>query len=148
MSDTVDSTIVAWDDKYLLGIPVIDEQHKKLVLMANELYAGCLQGGAEADACFKRIIHGLVDYINQHFAFEEKLLKGLAYPNFAAHKAEHDGFIRNVVQNVKDYEAGKPFVANNFARYLRDWVLQHIAFTDKKYVAFVKPKMWPVGYVK
>ena len=37
MNDTLIKKI-DWDDSYLLGIQEIDLQHKKLILIANELY--------------------------------------------------------------------------------------------------------------
>ena len=29
---------IEWNDEYLLGVPEIDKQHKKLIAIANELY--------------------------------------------------------------------------------------------------------------
>jgi hypothetical protein len=36
--------IIEWDESYALGIPLIDQQHKKLIDMTNTLYSGYLAG--------------------------------------------------------------------------------------------------------
>jgi hemerythrin len=131
-----DKDFVKWDERYSVGIRMIDDQHKELINMANTLYVGCLQGRDAARQCFTRIIHGLVDYVNYHFSAEEQFLAAIEYPDLPAHKTQHRGFVREIMQQVKDFEEGKVFVPNKFARYLRDWVLAHIAYVDKQYGAF------------
>ncbi len=36
MSDEI--TKIEWNDSYLLSVPEIDQQHKQLIAIANELY--------------------------------------------------------------------------------------------------------------
>jgi len=36
MSDEIAK--IEWNDSYLLGVPEIDQQHKQLIAIANELY--------------------------------------------------------------------------------------------------------------
>ncbi|MDR2101980.1 MAG: bacteriohemerythrin [Treponema sp.] len=128
---------VEWEDRYALGIPLIDEQHKKLVEMTNELYRGCLRGGDEARDYFMKTVRGTVDYVKYHFAAEEKILENIKYPGFTEHKREHEGFVKQVVDEVKNFQEGKKFVPNLFVRYLRDWILTHIAVQDKQYADFI-----------
>jgi hemerythrin len=42
-----------------------------------------------------------------------------------------------VLQDVRDFENGKKFVPNLFVRYLKDWILAHIAVEDKKYAEHI-----------
>ncbi|MDR1301418.1 MAG: bacteriohemerythrin [Treponema sp.] len=127
--------LVEWDDRYLVGISFIDEQHKELINLTNMLYAGCLEGNATA--YFMQTIHGTVDYVKYHFSAEEKLLESVNYPDIVNHKREHEGFVKNIFEQVKSFEAGKKFVPNEFVRYLKDWILTHIALTDKKYAQYI-----------
>jgi hemerythrin len=129
--------LVEWDDRYLVGIPLIDDQHKELVNMTNTLYEGCLAGDEAARAYFMNAIHGTVDYVKYHFAAEEKILEHVKFPELAEHKREHESFVKQVFEEVKSFETGKKFVPNVFVRYLKDWILTHIAMKDKKYAAYI-----------
>jgi hemerythrin len=43
-----------------------------------------------------------------------------------------------VIQSVKDFESGKPFVLVKLANFLKDWILTHIAIMDAQYSAYFK----------
>jgi hemerythrin len=129
--------LVEWDDRYLVGIPLIDDQHKELIRLTNELYKGCLAGGESARTYFKTAVKGTVDYVNYHFNAEEKLLQTVQYPEFAEHKKQHEQFVRQILDDVRSFQEGKQFVPNVFVRYLKDWILSHIAVMDKKYAAYI-----------
>ena len=132
---TTDREFVVWEARYTLGISVIDDQHKELLNLTNELFSACRQGN-EVEAIFKEVIHKSVEYVKFHFSTEEKILEQINYPEISAHKKEHEGFIIKVIADVKSFESGKSFVPNAFARYLREWILAHIAVSDKKYAEY------------
>ena len=43
---TDDKDLIRWDSKLLLGIPIIDEQHKHLVELCNKLYTEVMESRA------------------------------------------------------------------------------------------------------
>jgi len=133
-----ETAFVVWEDRYALGIPEIDAQHKELFALTNELYNACQQGIEVAQSEFKDVIHKTVKYVGYHFSFEEKLLVDANYPQLAEHKKEHERFVKTVLEGVKDFESGKSFVPNTFVRFLRDWILEHIAVSDKMYAEYMK----------
>jgi hemerythrin len=124
---------VSWSDNLSIGIGVIDEQHRELLRLTNDLYRGCSRIGEERDLYFKDAIHRSVDYVKIHFSTEESLLEKVNYPDIEAHKKEHRDFIIKVLENVRDFEDGKRFAPSAFVRFLRDWILTHIAVSDKNY---------------
>ena len=128
----MDEDAVFWDDAYSVGFEKIDNQHKELVRMTNALFEGCKQGSTSADVAFMRTIRGAVEYAQTHFYTEEKYMKQVDYPDLADHKKEHDSFVNTVLGAVKDFEAGnsEPLA---LARFLKKWLLNHIAVSDKKY---------------
>jgi hemerythrin len=128
---------IPWSDRYRLGIPLIDEQHKKLIDMTNTLYEGCRGGDETAKAYFLRTIHEAVDYVRFHFTTEEKILERISYPDLEAHKKEHEDFVKEIIRQVQAFQEGKQFVPNIFVRYLRDWVFTHIAVSDKQYAVYL-----------
>jgi hemerythrin len=133
-----ESVLVEWDDKYSVGIPLIDEHHKELIRLTNELYQGCLAKDDAARAFFfANTIRGTMDYTKYHFSAEEKIMESIKYPQLAEHKKEHEDFVLTMVENVKNFHEGKKFVPNNFVRFLKDWILSHIAIADTKYAKYI-----------
>jgi hemerythrin len=132
-----DKIFVRWDDRYSVKIQLIDDQHKELINMTNTLYEGCLAGDEAARNYFLETVHGTVDYVKYHFAAEERILENVKYPGLAEHKKEHEGFVKKIFEDVQSFQGGKKFVPNVFVRYLKDWILAHIAVQDKKYAEYI-----------
>ena len=132
----MDEDSVAWDDAYSVGFELIDNQHKGLVLMTNELFQGCKGGGDIAHDAFMRTIRKAVEYAQTHFYTEEKYMKQTNYPGLETHKMEHENFIEEVKKALVDFESGKAEPIN-LARFLKKWLLNHIALSDKQYAPFL-----------
>jgi hemerythrin len=133
-----DVQIIEWSSQLAIGIKVIDLQHRTLLRMTNDLFTGCLYGSKIADQYFQSTVHQTVDYIRRHFITEERLMEAIAYPQLAEHRRQHGAFIKELLVHVRKFEAGDQLIPNHFARYLRDWILSHIAIMDKKYGDYYK----------
>jgi len=131
---------VIWEDKYSVSIKMIDDQHKRLIEFTNKLFDACQHGTEAADEEFRTTIKDAVNYVRVHFADEEALLGKYQYPGLAMHKQQHRNFVMKVIEQVTLYEQKQKFVPNNFVRFLRDWLLEHIAITDHEYKDFLKEK--------
>jgi hemerythrin len=129
--------LVEWDSRYSVGITLIDDQHKKLIHLTNELYQGCLAGNGEAQVFFLKTVRGVLDYTKFHFSAEEKLMENVGYPRYAEHRKQHEDFVMQMINEVKSFQEGKKFVPNNFVRYLKDWILSHIAIMDSLYARYI-----------
>jgi hemerythrin len=128
----MDKEIVEWHDTYSVGIHLIDEQHKELINITNTLYQASLKSWENSKVAFMRAIRGAVDYVGYHFGTEEKIMQAVSYPEYNAHKKEHADFVKEVLKEVAEFQSGRKFSANSFVYYLKDWVLAHIAVSDKK----------------
>ena len=130
--------IITWNSSLNTGIQIIDEQHKHLVNLTNELYQACKLGGDVLDAMFKITMSQMVEYVRFHFTFEQNMLQRVKYPKFMEQKVEHDNLIKTVLEATKDYADKKSrFVPNNFVRFLRDWIVGHIGHADKMYAVYI-----------
>ena len=129
-------TYVEWQDEYSVGIPMVDDQHKELIKLTNELYQSCLDGDDQARASFKEVIQKTVQYIKFHFSAEERIMSNVKFPDYKEHKKQHEGFVKEVIEGAKRFEEGKavPYV---FVDFLKKWILNHIALSDKKYSEFI-----------
>jgi hemerythrin len=125
-------SFISWEPRFSVGIPLIDAQHKQLVVLTNKLYDACKDGDTDVKDRFKETVHEAVEYVKYHFSTEELVMKQVKYPGFESHKNEHSVFVKEIFRKVQSFEEGKQFVPNNFVRFLRDWILNHIAVTDIK----------------
>jgi len=133
-----ESDLITWSDKFACGIKLIDDQHKELVELVNEMFNHVTGNGLQERDYFNRVIQEAVNYVKTHFATEEKLMLATKFPGYTEHKKEHESFILAVVDNINDYKAGKRLTLSTFTRFLKDWVLSHIALMDKKYFDYFK----------
>ncbi|GHV44313.1 hemerythrin [Spirochaetia bacterium] len=133
-----DNVLVEWDNRYAIGIPLIDDQHKELIQLTNELYKSCLAGDEAARANFGTAVKGTVDYVKYHFSAEEKILENVKYPEIGEHKRQHEVFVKQVLEDVQNFQEGKKFVPNVFVRFLKDWILSHIAVMDTQYAKYIQ----------
>jgi len=135
---SIDSRLVTWSSTYSVGIKIIDEQHKKLLDLVNDMFNHVVGNEAAERAYFKKIIRQAVEYIKVHFSTEEKILIATKFPGYAEHKKSHDTFILAVVDNIRAFDSGKKMNLCYFTHFLKDWVLTHIAIMDKEYFDFLK----------
>lgn len=52
-----DKTLIKWDDKFLIGIPVIDEQHKKLIQLCEDFYQALMAGKEKQTGRIHLLLH-------------------------------------------------------------------------------------------
>ncbi|GMO42155.1 MAG: bacteriohemerythrin [Treponemataceae bacterium] len=132
------ATLVQWSEDFSVKNRLIDTQHKELVRFTNELYAACKTGGFSERLSFIRTVQDAVNYAKEHFSTEERMLIQKNYPEYAQHKTEHDAFVAEVLRQVKQLDNMKDIEGKPFVFFLRDWLLNHIAISDKKYTPYVQ----------
>jgi hemerythrin len=87
---------------------------------------------------FNIVIQEVVKYVKVHFATEEKIMIATKFSGYPEHKKAHDSFVLAVVENINDYKAGKRLTLSAFTKFLKDWILSHIAMMDKQYFEYFK----------
>ena len=133
------SNVLEWSPRFDIGIPVIDDQHKRLVGLCNRLHRGLMQNGAETtwSDSLAHAIRECYDYVLLHFKTEETLMRAAGYPDYPDHKREHDMFRKKVLSLANEFETSTIGTAYKFVRFLYDWVFTHIAHEDKLFVKSV-----------
>lgn len=122
---------VAWDDDLSVGIKSIDDDHKKLLTLINNLQTAIYYPTGEA---FERqALKELVEYTKYHFEREEKMMLDAGYQDFEPHKRQHQEMIEKVQSYCKRYEKDPEGTIEEMAEFLKGWLVNHIAGTDQKY---------------
>jgi hemerythrin len=127
-----------WNNLYGVNVRQIDQQHRRLVDMVNDLDDSIRTGND--DAVLKETLKKLLDYTAYHFVYEEKLLKQHDYSDLARHREEHNTLLWRVLDLRARYEAGEGVKASEVLDFLTQWLKNHILNSDKKYEAFLNFK--------
>ena len=127
-----------WNDGYSVNIREIDEQHKRLVSLVDEMYEAMRAGkGSEV---LGKILADLIHYTKTHFATEERYFRLYGYPEFEVHKKEHDILTGQAMDLKEKFDAGQTALSSQTGTFLKNWLINHIQKTDKKYSAFLNGK--------
>ena len=125
-----------WTQEYSVNVVKIDDQHKKLIGIINELYEALSIEGSKKEA-INKVIGELYDYTKYHFSAEEELMRKFSYPQYINHKSTHDNFIMKIVEFQDEYRQGRILVLSvELIQFVRDWLFKHILTVDKQYSSF------------
>lgn len=119
--------IPVWNDKYSIGSPKIDEQHKKLFDLAGKAFVYANKNISKEQ--MKVILAEFFDYMKYHFDDEEKYMKQIGYPLLEKHSKIHKSIVADMtnlitkIGNLNDLKEGLLVVAKN-------WLLEHILQND------------------
>lgn len=124
--------MIEWDEKYSVGISIIDEEHKELIRIMNAAIVAKRQN-CNIDEISK-LLKELTVYTLKHFSTEEFYMVEFNYPEFQYHKEEHHDFSSKTITYCNRVIEGDFHIANEILEYLKQWLVNHIQITDKKYV--------------
>ena len=124
-----------WSEKYHTKIKSIDDQHKHLFDIANDLHND-ITSGAKAEL-LKAALAGLLKYTSDHLTYEESLLKQNGYPDFDAHKKQHDHFTETIRKYDNALKSGSKVEELEILGTVIDWLQNHILETDFGYKEFL-----------
>jgi len=131
LSDSDKLSLVTWEESYAVGVPLIDEQHKELILIINKLIY------AINENLNKELLLSLFDklynYANYHFKSEEQYFYRLNAPDTELHKLQHKHFIEQL--NLMRQSFNSNDISHELLWFLTDWLLIHIQDEDKKFLS-------------
>ncbi len=120
---------IEWSDALSVGVQEIDDQHKGLAAMVNEMSEG-IKGGWRKEAR-DEVLTRLVEYTKVHFATEESLMSISNYPGISTHKKQHDQLIDMVGAHIKKYDEDPNASNYDLLFFLKRWLVEHIMKDDK-----------------
>ena len=127
-----------WDSSLESGYDKVDNQHRQLVGMVNNLIEASSSG--KGDQAVLETLDFLTGYAVKHFSDEEQLQIDYEYPDYLNHKRIHDDFkvtVGELVQKVKTMGPTEVIIGEVSA-IIGAWLLNHIKGDDFRMASYVK----------
>jgi voltage-gated potassium channel len=126
---------IVWSDDLSVGITAIDEEHRTLVVLANEFRKALAAGRGREEVA--GVFDKLLDYTVQHFSHEEGYMRKYDYPGMEVQVREHRNFTRQVMELNRDKRYVFP---KNVSAFLYSWLRHHIMDVDKELGRFLQER--------
>lgn len=127
--------LFAWTRSLEINHPEIDRQHQLLVSYLNELADAMREGRAKA--VLSQLLAKLIQYTDQHFQHEERLMLVSHYPGATTHKMLHDDLRQRVAAFSRAFHAGEPVNVLEVMNFLKEWLRTHIGGADRRFGQFL-----------
>lgn len=124
-------TFFAWKDRYSVGVTAIDDDHKMLIDLIDQLHEAFVAGDV-AETC-AAVLDAMVEYTERHFRAEEELMARCSYPGLGEHHEQHEALTAQVVAIRDRFARGEAGIGNELLAFLHDWIYFHIMETDMGY---------------
>jgi hemerythrin len=136
---------IPWLPQYAVNVPEIDQQHKEMFRMFNQLLDIAWDG--EGKDAIEESIRFLAAYVVNHFATEETFMQQHEFPDYVEHKKSHDEFTADVNYFLNEY--GKKQISTELLVSvlitLGDWTREHIRGMDQELSRFLVGTYAPVA---
>jgi hemerythrin-like metal-binding protein len=128
-----------WSPALAVGHGAIDTHHELLFAQIARL-SQAVRDDAPA-AVGRELLGFLGDYATVHFRVEEREMQRSDYPELAEYQWEHEGFLRELTRHRAAFEASDRSSAAlaELARYLEGWLPRHVAGSDRRLGAHLRP---------
>ena len=128
--------MIAWTPALAVGIEEIDAQHKELFRAADAFLASL-------EACTPAKVAALLAYLRSyavtHFAEEEGWMREFSFPEFPAHRAQHERFLRDLEELAAEHArySGSGIEPMRVAAWLGRWLIDHVSASDTRLARFI-----------
>ena len=132
---------ITWQDRYLIDIPMIDNQHRYLLQLFNTFYHG--YNTSPSKCCLSELLDNLSAYTSYHFSLEERWMEYLQYPVLNTHHKQHaylSLLVGQIQQEYKGQEINSSIEAINM---LHNMLVSHIQESDSDFGYFIQKIVRP-----
>jgi len=129
-----------WSKEMSVGSDELDHQHQTLFSLYNNLLVVLSNGVAnKVFGLSDGVLQGLVEYVNIHFNYEENLIEKAGYPDLASHKAQHEIYIRKILEAQVGLNKDSDIAEwDSLCQFLSDWLVGHVMGTDRLYAPYLR----------
>ena len=98
-------TLLTWQPEFSVGVEAVDFEHREMIDLINRLYEE-MEGKKDADS-IERFLGDIHATISAHFALEERMMRRANYPEYEAHKNDHEDLL-DQVRDLMDIFVASP----------------------------------------
>jgi hemerythrin len=130
-----------WKDEYASGIEEIDNQHKTLLEFVTE-FEKVVEGRAHWNSV-PPLITRAREFAKFHFAVEESLMQILDYPQFVAHRAEHQYVLEQFA--ILEQRVLQQEMKDELLPLVHAWLVRHSIDSDTPFAGHAFGKRGVLG---
>ena len=130
---------ITWSKILAVGVEEIDDDHRKLVGIFNELNRA-VRAGESADYRAATLTE-LINCTVWHFSHEDRLMLKHRYPGIDQHRQAHRELIAAAQELQAKLAQADAAVANAEIEYLERWLTEHILTADQRLGSFLAQAM-------
>jgi len=127
--------LIQWFERYKIGVESIDNKHKRLFEIADELYMEILR--MRDEDILGEIFVFFIEHTYSTFTEEENYMIKTQYPDYHIHKMEHDIFFDKLMFIFGVFDKDKKVLSVTFMESVKDWLRAHILRDDMKYADYI-----------
>jgi hemerythrin-like metal-binding protein len=134
---------ILWKEELELGNPLIDTQHRMLILLCNKLDIAIQTH--QTQHTVQRVMLELKKFAEFHFVSEENLMLEIGYPGLDQHMLIHSDLLRQLDNGLIQINKHNEKPAD-LLDFLKQWLVDHVIHEDLKIAEYVKNgKRRPIG---
>ena len=125
------------------GIEEIDREHRELLRLIQVVRGAAQMGNAAGSQreVVRTALSRVLAFSRHHFAEEEQLMHKIDFPDFLAHKKEHQTFIDRILSLQREKFAP----SSDSLSALENWLLYHVEGSDSRIVSRLLELDLPAG---
>lgn len=131
----MDRPKIEWKPEYSIGIEEIDNQHKRLIEIADKFISAKHTGRHEE--ILKETFVDLIEYTKIHFTAEENHMSQNNYYGYAEHKRQHQVLIGQIKKILINFKSEQNRATEDLFTLLKNWLIKHMIDHDKQYGNFL-----------
>ena len=123
---------LVWQDRFNIGVNIIDMEHKKLFGIINRIFTSINQDSNSEWACQEGIKY-FKNHAIKHFSDEEEYMQSINYSGYEMHKRIHDNFREKTLPALEKELEQKNFSEESVEHFMGvcvGWLLGHTMIED------------------
>ena len=128
---------VQWEEAYSVHVKEMDDQHKILFEIINNLHEALMaEDAVDLAEAKEKAINRLGEYLIEHFSTEEEYMQSIGYPGLDQHQKEHQNFLQRLEKHKEGLQSINGLLPTEVMKILVTWLQDHLLGEDQKFSQF------------